>query len=172
MATAAALEPAWLAMAWRLRINTLGRLRLAIATWSCLTDAERRSTTRLHRLDWFFVLVGLMTGWSLVSGFFEVGRAAPGWHVVCLIALAGALLRKSVRGGLIVVGEVTVGGVIEPIHNAVTLAEIAVEKGAKALLLPVSCRRQLFDLSDDMATQLDIQFYQDTRDALLKALTE
>lgn len=61
---------------------------LAIATWSCLADAERRSTTRLHRLDWFFVLVGLMTGWSLVSGFFEVGRAAPGWHVVCLIALA------------------------------------------------------------------------------------
>ena len=48
----------------------------------------------------------------------------------------------------------------------------AVEKGAKALLLPVSCRRQLFDLSDDMATKLDIEFYQDGRDALLKALAE
>ena len=71
-----------------------------------------------------------------------------------------------------VVGEVTLGGTIEPIHNAVTLAEIAVEKGAKALLLPVSCRRQLFDLSDEMATKLDIEFYQDGRDALLKALTE
>ena len=103
---------------------------------------------------------------------FDAARSGAKTGAACLIALAGALLRKSVRGGLIVVGEVTVGGVIEPIHNAVTLAEIAVEKGAKALLLPVSCRRQLFDLSDDMATQLDIQFYQDTRDALLKALTE
>ena len=64
----------------------------------------------------------------------------------------------------------TLGGTIEPIPNAVTLAEFAVERGAKALLLPVSCRRQLFELSDDMATKLDIEFYQDGRDALLKAL--
>jgi ATP-dependent Lon protease len=92
--------------------------------------------------------------------------------VASLIALCGALLRKSVRGGLVVVGEVTLGGTIEPIHNAVSLAEIAIEKGAKSLLLPVSCRRQLFDLSDDMATRLDIEFYQDAKDALLKALAD
>lgn len=40
------------------------------------------------------------------------------------------------------------------------------------MLLPVTCRRQLFDLSDEMATKLDIEFYQDGRDALLKALAE
>jgi ATP-dependent Lon protease len=73
---------------------------------------------------------------------------------------------------LVLAGEVTLGGTIEPIHNAVSLAEIAAEKGAKSLLLPVSCRRQLFDLSDDLATKLDIEFYQDARDALLKALTD
>jgi len=33
-------------------------------------------------------------------------------------------------------------------------------------------RRQLYDLSDEMATKVDIQFYQDARDALLKALAE
>ncbi len=103
---------------------------------------------------------------------FDAAKSGAKTSVACLIALASALLRKSVRGGLIVVGEVTLGGTIEPIHNAVTLAEQAVEKGAKSLLLPVACRRQLFDLSDDMATKLDIEFYQDARDALLKALTE
>lgn len=65
------------------------------------------------------------------------------------------LLKKSVRGGW----RVTLGGTIEPIHNAVTLAEISIEKGAKSLLLPVSCRRQLFDLSDEMVPKLDIEFY-------------
>ena len=59
---------------------------------------------------------------------------------------------------------------IEPVHNAVSLAEIAAGKDAKALLLPVNCRRQLFDLSDDMATKLDIEFYQDAGDALSEAL--
>jgi ATP-dependent Lon protease len=103
---------------------------------------------------------------------FDAAKSGAKIGVSSLIALCSALLRKSVRGGLVVVGEVTLGGTIEPIHNAVSLAEIAVEKGAKSLLLPVSCRRQLFDLSDDMATRLDIEFYQDAKDALLKALAE
>ncbi len=103
---------------------------------------------------------------------FDAAKSGAKTGVASLIALCGALLRKSVRGGLIVVGEVTLGGTIEPIHNAVSIAEIAVEKGAKSLLLPVSCRRQLFDLSDDMATRLDIEFYQDAKDALLKALAD
>ena len=89
-----------------------------------------------------------------------------------LIALCTALLKKSVRGGLIIVGEINLGGSIELIHNPVTIAEIAVEKGVSALLMPVSCRRQLVDLSDDMATKIDIQFYSDTKDALLKAMVE
>ena len=37
---------------------------------------------------------------------------------------------------------------------------------------PVSARKQLFDLSDDMATRVNVQFYSDTPDALLKALLE
>ncbi|MDP2827300.1 MAG: protease Lon-related BREX system protein BrxL [Sulfuricellaceae bacterium] len=103
---------------------------------------------------------------------FDAAKSGAKTGVSSLIALCSALLRKSVRGGLVVVGEVTLGGTIEPIHNAVSLAEMAVEKGAKSLLLPVSCRRQLFDLSDDMATRLDIEFYQDAKDALLKALAD
>lgn len=47
--------------------------------------------------------------------------------------LCTSLLKRSVRSGIIVVVEINLGGSIEPIHNAVTLAEIAVEKGATAL---------------------------------------
>jgi ATP-dependent Lon protease len=89
-----------------------------------------------------------------------------------LIALCTAMLKKSVRGGLIVVGEVNLGGSIDTVHNPVSLVEIAVEKGATSILMPVSCRRQLFDLSDDMATKVDIQFYLDSREALLKSIVE
>ena len=103
---------------------------------------------------------------------FDASKAGAKLGVASLIALCTALLKKSVRGGLIIVGEINLGGSIEPIHNPVTVAEIAVEKGASALLMPVACRRQLFDLSDDMATKIDIQFYSDARDALLKAMVE
>ncbi len=103
---------------------------------------------------------------------FDAAKKGAKLGVPVLIAMCGALLKKSVKGGLIVVGEINLGGSIEPIHNAVNIAELAVEKGATALLMPVTARRQLYDLSDDMATKVDIQFYQDARDALLKALVE
>ena len=73
---------------------------------------------------------------------------------------------------MIIVGEINLGGSIEPIHDPVNIVEIAVEKGATVVMMPVACRRQLFDLSDDMATKVDVQFYADARDALLKAIAE
>jgi len=103
---------------------------------------------------------------------FDASKSGSKLGVASLVALCTSLLKRSVRGGLIIVGEINLGGSIEPVHNAVTIAEIAVEKGATALLMPVSCRRQLVDLSDDMATKIDIQFYSDAKDALLKAMAE
>jgi ATP-dependent Lon protease len=103
---------------------------------------------------------------------FDAAKSGAKLGVASLVALCTSLLKRSVRGGLIIVGEINLGGSIEPVHNAVTIAEIAVEKGATALLMPVACRRQLVDLSDDMATKIDIQFYSDAKDALLKAMAE
>jgi len=103
---------------------------------------------------------------------FDAAKSGSRIGIAALLALATALLKKSVRGGLIVVGDINLGGSIEPIYNIVSIAELAVEKGATALLVPVSCRKLLYDLSDEMATKIDIQFYSDARDALLKAMVE
>ncbi|KAF1075922.1 protease Lon-related BREX system protein BrxL [Halodesulfovibrio sp. MK-HDV] len=103
---------------------------------------------------------------------FDASKSGAKLGMASLISLCTSLLKKSAKGGLIIVGEINLGGSIESVHNPVTLAEIAVEKGATTLLIPVSCRRQLFDLSDEMATKVDIQFYSDARDALLKAIVE
>ena len=89
-----------------------------------------------------------------------------------LLALCGALLEKSLKGGLIVVGGLNLGGSVEQLVNAVGVVEAAVEKSADTVLIPVSARKQLFELSDDMATRVNVQFYSDTPDALLKALLE
>ena len=89
-----------------------------------------------------------------------------------MLALCSAPLQKSMRGGLIVVGQLNLGGSIDPIYNAVNVAELAVEKGATTLLVPISARRQLMDLSDDMAAKLSVQFYVDGNDAWLKGMLE
>lgn len=103
---------------------------------------------------------------------FDAAKSGGKVGVAGIIGLCTALLRRSVRGGLIVVGELNLGGSIEPVHDPVNLVEIAVEKGAQVIMMPVTCRRQLIDLSDDMATKIDVQFYSDSRDALMKAVAD
>jgi ATP-dependent Lon protease len=59
---------------------------------------------------------------------------------------------------------------LEPIYNAVNVAELAAGRGVTTLLIPISVRRQLNELSDEMATKISILYYADAREALIKAL--
>ena len=99
-------------------------------------------------------------------------RTGTALGLPALLALCSGLLETSIKGGLIVVGALNLGGSVEPLTNAVGVVEAAVEKGASVVLIPVSARKHLFDLSDDMATRVNVQFYSDTPDALLKALLD
>ena len=101
---------------------------------------------------------------------FDAARSGAFLGLPALLALCSALLGKSLRGGLATVGGLNLGGALDPVHNAVSVAELAIEKGATELLVPISARRQINELSDDMATRLSIIYYVDAREALLKAL--
>jgi ATP-dependent Lon protease len=107
---------------------------------------------------------------SLQLRAFGTARSGSFTGLPVLLALCSALLNKSLKGGLIAVGGLNLGGTVDPVYNAVDVTELAVEKGAATVLLPVSARRQLNDLSDEMATKISVQFYADAKDALLKAL--
>ena len=102
----------------------------------------------------------------------SAAKTGAGLGLPILLALASAMLQRSIRGGLIAVGNLSLGGGVETILNAAQLAEHAMEKGATALLLPVSARRQLLDVSDEVATKVSFIFYSDAQDALVKALDE
>ena len=99
-------------------------------------------------------------------------KSGGGLGLPVLIALAGGLLERSTRGGLIVVGSLNLGGSLEMLPNAVALVEIAVEKQAAVLLMPVAARRQLNELPDELWTKINIEFYSEPADAFFKALAE
>ena len=68
--------------------------------------------------------------------------------------------------------QVPVGGSLDVVPNPIRIAELAVDKQAQTLLMPVTCRRQLVDLPDDMWTRINIEFYKDSGDAVFKALVD
>jgi ATP-dependent Lon protease len=103
---------------------------------------------------------------------FDTARNGHNLGVGVVVALCGALLQKSTKGGLVIVGGLNLGGSVDPVHNAVSIAELAIEKGASTLLVPVSARKQLNDLPDDLITKVNILYYTDAREALLKAIVE
>ncbi len=109
---------------------------------------------------------------SIQMRAFDANKSGTATGLGVLLALCSALLEKSLKGGLVVVGGLNLGGSIEPIYNAVGIVEAAADKGSRMILMPVVTRKQLIELPDEIATRVTIVFYSDARDALLKALNE
>ena len=103
---------------------------------------------------------------------FDTSKTGSSLGVAALLAICSALINKSLRGGMVVLCGINLGGSIDPLHNAIDVVELAVEKGASVVLMPVSSRKQLFDLSDDIATKVTVVFYNDAREALIKAISD
>jgi len=103
---------------------------------------------------------------------FDASKSGNGMGMAVLMSMCSALLEKSTKGGLVIVGQLNLGGSLDLVYNAVNLAELAVEKGATSILIPLNARKQLNELSDDMITKINIQYYTDLKDCLIKALLD
>ena len=110
--------------------------------------------------------------YSLQLRAMDHDRSGAGLGLAVLLALTGALLQKNTQGGTIIVGSLNLGGSIELVPNAVALVELAVDKQATRILMPIAARRQLNDLPDEFWTRLSIEFYKDAADAVFKALDD
>ena len=146
------------------------------------TSAQQTNELLVRRLG-FWSSIGIVIGVTIGSGIFRtpatIATRVPDpalmlgvWLAGGLISLCGALLGRNTRGSTIVVGSLNLGGSIELLPNAVRIAELAIDKQAQTVLMPVAARRQLQDLPDDLWTKLNIEFYKDASDAVFKALVE
>ena len=112
------------------------------------------------------------TSFGLSFAQFDVSKEGRSLGVVVLLALCSSLINKSLRGGLVMVGGINLGGSVDPLHNAIDVVERTVEKSESVVLMPVYARKQLFELSDDLATKVTVVFYNDFREALIKAIAD
>jgi ATP-dependent Lon protease len=102
----------------------------------------------------------------------DADKSGSGLGLPVLAALVGALLQRNTRGGTIIVGPLNLGGSTDLVPRAVAMAELAVDRRADTLLMPISARRALSDLPDELWTKVGIEFYGDPVDGVFKALAE
>ncbi len=103
---------------------------------------------------------------------FDASKSGDGMGMAVLMAMCSSILEKNTKGGMAIVGQLNLGGSLDLVYGAVNIAEVAIEKGATTLLIPLNARKQLNELSDDMITKINIQYYSDLRDCLVKTLME
>jgi hypothetical protein len=105
-------------------------------------------------------------------GSFDAGESRANRGVAMLTAYVRRCWLDRSRAAPQSSAGLTLGGAIEPVFNPVEVMALIMKKGAGMVLLPVSCRRALFDLSDNFATRVQSVSYLDAADALWKALNE
>ena len=87
---------------------------------------------------------------------FDSGKSGANLGVAVLIALCSALLGRPLKGGLAVVGGLNLGGSIERSTIRSTSWNWPWRRAPATVLMPVSSRRALVDLSDEVAARVQV----------------
>lgn len=87
-----------------------------------------------------------------------------------LIGLCSGALEKPVQEGLIIVGNMTVGGTISKVEELANILQVCVDAGAKKILLPAPSAGDFFTVPSDLIVKVQPIFYLDPIDAVYKAL--
>lgn len=71
---------------------------------------------------------------------------------------------------MVVLGSMTLGGVINPIQDLAASLQLAFDSGAKRVLLPMSSAMDIPTVPAELLTKFQVSFYSDPVDAVYKAL--
>jgi ATP-dependent Lon protease len=90
--------------------------------------------------------------------------------LAALIAFCSILMNKPVQEQMVVLGDMTLGGVINPVEDLAGCLQVALESGAKRVLLPMSSASDIPTVPAEIFSKFQISFFADPVDAVYKAL--
>jgi ATP-dependent Lon protease len=98
------------------------------------------------------------------------GGGEPECGVAFFVALMSAVQNRHVEGGTVVLGDLTVQGNIRAPLSIAECLQMALDNGALRVLVPVSTKKQVALLPEEVVEKLDIVFYGDLDRAVVKAV--
>ena len=87
-----------------------------------------------------------------------------------LVACCSVLLNKPIQEQMVVLGSITLGGVVNPVQDLASSMQIALEAGATKVLLPMASASDIPSVPAETFTKFQVSFYSDPVDAVYKAL--
>lgn len=90
--------------------------------------------------------------------------------VAAFIALISAIKKRQALPALLVLGDLTIQGNLKTVPSLAEPLRVAMDNGAKRVLLPLENKRHFLEVPGDVVEKVDPIFYADTATAALKAL--
>lgn len=100
------------------------------------------------------------------------GKDANDLGVVFYIGLISSMLGRPIAGGLVILGQMSIHGVLSRVEGLGDKLRIAMDAGAKRVMFPTENRRDFAELPAEIIDKLQIDFYSDPSQAAFKALVE
>ncbi|MEZ0186778.1 MAG: protease Lon-related BREX system protein BrxL [Candidatus Reddybacter sp.] len=87
-----------------------------------------------------------------------------------LVAFSSILMNKPTQEQMVVLGSMTLGGVIRPVQDLASSLQMALDSGAVRVLLPMASASDISSVPAELFSKFQISFYADPVDAVYKAL--
>lgn len=86
------------------------------------------------------------------------------------VSLVSSSLKNQVKEGMVVLGNLTIGGTISKVDDLADTLEVCFDAGARTILLPMSSAADISTVPAETFSKFNISFYNDPEDAVRKAL--
>src|SRR5690554_684973 len=86
------------------------------------------------------------------------------------IVFCSGALKKPVLSQLVVLGSMSIGGIINKVEELASTLQVCFDAGAKKVLLPMASAADINTVPPELFSKFQISFYQSPEDAVFKAL--
>ncbi|MDM1526684.1 protease Lon-related BREX system protein BrxL [Myroides odoratimimus] len=133
-------------------------------TYNYLKANEKSILNERHSLSNFDINLQVSTilGSNVTDG---IGAAV-------YVSIISALYKKNLKGGLAVLGNISIGGAIERANNFADRVSSLSENGAKLVLVPMLNMSEFGNLPQTIFTKTDVPFYTDAQTLLQKIILD
>lgn len=90
--------------------------------------------------------------------------------LLAFVALCSSVLAKPIQSQMVVLGSMSLGGNIIPVENLAESLQVALDSGAKRILLPMASVRDIPTIPGELFAKFQTSFYSDPTDAAFKAM--
>lgn len=87
-----------------------------------------------------------------------------------LIALCSVAIGKPVIPSTVILGEISITGTLINVEELANTLQVCLDSGAKRILLPVTSKKELIGVPDDLFAAFDFLSYSSAEEAVFKAL--